>query len=61
MKSFSLMICAFYRDYFRKIHPLGYPAFRTIGKRRGFHEFPSYIKFPAVNAEPAVLNRLFFV
>ncbi len=61
MKTFTLAVSAFHRGYFCQIHPLGYPAFRAVGKRGGFHKCSSYTKLPAMNAEPAVLNRLFFI
>jgi hypothetical protein len=43
-----------------EVHPLGYPAFRAVGQRRGFDKFPADPEFPAVDAEPAVFGRFFF-
>ena len=60
MKPLTLAVSAFHGSYLGEIHPFGYPAFRAIGKGRGFHKCSSYTKLPAMNAEPAVLNRLFF-
>ncbi len=45
----------------REIHVTGHPALHAVGKRRGFHVLAIYLEFPAVDAEPAVLNRLLFV
>jgi hypothetical protein len=56
----SLTVGTFDGICLRKVHPFRYPAFRAVGKRGGFHKFPAYPEFPAVNAEPAVLERFLF-
>ena len=61
MKTFTLAVSAFHSSYFGEIHPFGYPAFRAVGKRGGFYKYRPYAELPAMNAEPAVLNRLFFI
>jgi hypothetical protein len=61
VKAFSLTIGTFHGIGLRKVHPFGYPAFRTVGKRGGFHKFPADPEFPAVDAETAVFGRLGFM
>jgi hypothetical protein len=57
----TLPVCTFHGIGCFKVHPFGYPALRAVGKRRGFHKFPSDPEFPAVDAEPAVLGWLLFI
>ena len=61
VKPLTLPISAFHRGNFSEIHPLRYPAFSTIGKRRGFYKFRANAEFPAVDTEPAVFHGLFFL
>jgi hypothetical protein len=61
VKSLALAISAFHCSYFRQIHPFSHPAFCAVGKRRGFHKCSPYPELTAMNAEPAVLNRFFFL
>ncbi len=58
VESFTLPVGTLHGIGFRKIHPPGHPAFRAVGKGRGFHELPVNPELPAVDAEPAVLQRL---
>jgi hypothetical protein len=55
------MVGAFYGSHLSEIDPFSDPAFCAIGKRGGFHKSGSYAKFPAMDAEPAVLHRFFFI
>jgi hypothetical protein len=61
VKSLTLAISAFYGSDRVKIHPLRYPAFRAVGKRRGCYKSRADAEFPAVNTEAAVFHRLFFL
>jgi hypothetical protein len=53
----TLPVRTFHGSGLCKVHTLGHPALRAVGKRRGFHEFSPDPEFPAVDAEPAVLER----
>jgi hypothetical protein len=61
VESLALPVSTFHGIGLCKVHPFGDPAFRAVGKGRGFHKFPPYPEFPAVDAEPAVFWRLFFL
>ena len=61
VKSLTLVISAFHCSYSRQIHPFSHPAFCAVGKRRGFHKCSPYPELTAMNAEPAVFNRFFFL
>jgi hypothetical protein len=61
VETFALVVGTFHGIGFREVYPFGHPAFRAVGKRRGFHKGSSNPKLTAVNAEPAVLNRFFFL
>jgi hypothetical protein len=61
VETLSLPVSAFHGIGFCKVHPFGNPAFRAVGKRRGFHKFSANPEFPAVDAEPAVFGRLLFL
>ena len=61
VKSLALVISAFHGVNFSEIHPLRYPAFSTISKRRRFYKSLANAKFPAVDTEPTVFHRLFFL
>ena len=60
MEAPALVVGAFYGSYFGEIDPFGHPAFRAVGKRRGYHKSWANAELPAVHAEPAVLHGLFF-
>ena len=60
VETLALPVSTFHGIGFCKVHPFGDPAFRAVGKRRGFHKFPANPEFPAVDAEPAVFGRLLF-
>jgi hypothetical protein len=57
VETFTLPVGTFHGISFLKVHPFGHPAFRAIGKRGGFHKFPTHPEFPAMDTEPAVLER----
>jgi hypothetical protein len=61
MESFTLAVGTFHGIGLREIHPFSNPAFRAVGKRRGFHKSAPDPEFPAVNTETAVLSWLFFI
>jgi hypothetical protein len=61
VETFALPISTFNGIRFRKVHPLGHPAFGAIGKRGRFYEFSPDPEFPAVDAETAVLGRFLFI
>jgi hypothetical protein len=61
MEAPALVVGAFYGSYFGEIDPFGHPAFRAVGKRRGFHKSRSNAELPAVHTEPAVLHGLFLL
>jgi hypothetical protein len=45
----------------REIYFTGYLALGTIGQRRGFYVLALNLEIPAVDTEPAMFNRLFFI
>ena len=61
VKSLTLVISAFHGVYFGEIHPLRYPAFRAVRKRRGFYKSRANTEFAAVDTEPTVIHRLSFL
>jgi hypothetical protein len=61
VETFALPVSTSYSVSFFKVHPIGHPVLRAVGKRWRFHKFSSDPEFPAVDAEPAVLSRLFFI
>jgi len=60
VEALTLTVSTFHGIGPGKVHPFGNPAFRAVGKRRGFHISAVNPEFPAVDTEPAVLNRLLF-
>jgi hypothetical protein len=60
VEALTLPVSTFHGIGFCKVHPLGNPAFRAVGKRRGFYKSAANPEFPAVDTEPAVLSRLLF-
>jgi hypothetical protein len=60
MEAPAAVVGAFYCSDFSEIDPFSHPAFRAIGKRRGFYKSVSNTELPAVHAEPAILHRFFF-
>jgi hypothetical protein len=61
VKSFALAVSAFHRICLLYVHLFHNPALHAVRKRRGFYKTSLYPEFPAVDAEPAVRKRLFFV
>jgi hypothetical protein len=57
VESLALPVCALYGIRLFIVHPFGDPAFRAIGKGRGFYKFTGDPELPAMDAEPAVLER----
>jgi hypothetical protein len=60
VEALTLPVSTFHGLVLGKVHPFGNPAFRAVGKRRGFHKSAADPEFPAVDAEPAVFGRFFF-
>lgn len=56
METFTLPVGTFHGISFREVHPLGHPAFRAVSQRGRFYKFATNPEFPAVDAEPAVLE-----
>ena len=61
MKPLALPVRTLHRSGLGKIHPLGHPASRAVGKRGRLDELPAHLELPAEDAEPAVLRRLFLL
>jgi hypothetical protein len=57
VETFALVVGTFHGIGLREVYPFGHPAFRAVGKRGRFHKCTPDPEFPAVDAEPAVLER----
>lgn len=61
VETFPLPVSTFHCIRFFEVYTFSYPAFHAVGKRRRFYKRSSDPEFPAMDAEPAVLSRFFFI
>ena len=60
VESLALTVGTLHSSCFCIVHAFGNPAFHAVGKRWRLDKSPANHEFPAVDTEPAVLDRLLF-
>jgi hypothetical protein len=61
VESFALPVSTLHKFDFFEINVIRYLAFQAVSKRRGLYKPALHRKFPCMDAQPAVVDRLFFV